>query len=582
MKTKYYFSLTLIAILFFAYSMTLSQILLPNEKGQNVQLYNKSYALIVGEVHYNKGWPALRGVQKDIDAVRESLEKQGFIVFTVIDADHKQIDATYRDFINKYGMDPENRLIFYFAGHGHTIKTSYGEEMGYIVPVDAANPNVDKASFLSYAMTMQQIEVYAKQIQAKHALFLFDACFSGSIFAITRAIPENISYKTGKPVRQFISSGSADETVPDESVFRQQFVSGLDGEADINKDGFITGTELGEFLTEKVINYSRNNQHPQYGKIRNPHLDKGDFVFLSTATKNVDLQEKSLDIATRGVADSRNPVENMPKKSELPWQDEYQDMQSIFAKVAFRTSGGYFLCADNSGFLLADRESVGGLEMFYVIPVADHKIALKSMKGKYLSIADNTEQLKHNKDTAGPTEIFEIVDLDENKIALKAYNGKYITAIEGGKHDVSANRDKILKWEVFDMLKLRHAWLKSFNGYLISAVNGGGDKIIVNGQKQEKNENFEFVKVNKNKIALKSNNGNFLSIENGVANAMGGGVGSNEIFEFIELDNNKFALKANNGRYLTAVGGGGFGLKADADQIGDWQKFELIPDTPRK
>ncbi|OGU16984.1 MAG: hypothetical protein A2X61_07465 [Ignavibacteria bacterium GWB2_35_12] len=585
MKTKYTFSFAFTMLLIFANSITISQIVLPNEQGQNVQLYNKSYALIIGEVNYNNGWPALRGVQKDIDAVRQSLEKQGFIVFTVIDADHKQIDGTYRDFINKYGMDPENRLIFYFAGHGHTIKTSYGEEMGYIVPVDAANPNVDKASFLSRAMTMQQIEVYAKQIQAKHALFLFDACFSGSIFAITRAIPENISYRTAKPVRQFISSGSAEETVPDESVFRQQLVTGLDGEADVNRDGFITGTELGEFLTEKVINYSRNNQHPQYGKIRNPHLDKGDFVFLSTNTQKVTpAQGGEQDIASRGMADRSNPVQDIPKKSELPWQDEYQDMQSIFAKVALRTSGGYFICADGGGGgnILADRESVGGWEIFYVIPVGDHKIALKTQKGKYVSVADNIETIKANKDSIGTTEIFDIVDLDDNKIALKGANGKYITAINGGEHEVSANRDKILEWEVFEMLKLRRAWLKSFNGYFISAINGGGEKILVNAGKTEKFENFEFVKVNKNKVALKTFNGNYISIDKGMANAGGRGIGSNEIFEYIELENNKFALKATNGKYMTAVGGGGFGLKADADQIGDWQKFELIPDTPRK
>jgi len=29
-----------------------------------------------------------------------------------------------------------------------------------------------------------------------------------------------------------------------------------------------------------VVNYSRNAQHPQYGKIRNPNLDKGDFIFV--------------------------------------------------------------------------------------------------------------------------------------------------------------------------------------------------------------------------------------------------------------------------------------------------------------
>jgi hypothetical protein len=97
---------------------------------------------------------------------------------------------------------------------------------------------------------------------------------------VSRAIPDAISYKTALPVRQFITSGSANENVPDESVFRQQFVAALTSdEGDSNKDGYITGTELGEFLQTSVTNYTRNAQHPQYGKIRNPNLDKGDFVF---------------------------------------------------------------------------------------------------------------------------------------------------------------------------------------------------------------------------------------------------------------------------------------------------------------
>jgi hypothetical protein len=312
-------------------------------------------------------------------------------------------------------------------------------------------------------------------------------------------------------------------------------------------------------------------------------LDKGDFVFLSSNTKET-ISSQNENIALRGVADNRNPVQDVPKKADLPWQDEYQDMQSIFAKIALKTSDGYFLCADGGGGgnILADRESVGGWEIFYVIPVGDHKIALKTEKGKYVSIADNIESINAKKDTIGPTEIFEIFDLDDNKIALKGANGKYITAIEGGEHEVAANRDKILKWEVFEMLKLRRAYLKSFNGYYICAIKGGGEKILINAPRPEKYEKFEFVKVNKSKVALKSPNGSYISIEKGLANSTGRGIGSNEIFEFVELDNNKFALKANNGKYLTAVGGGGFGLKADADQIGDWQKFELIPDTPRK
>lgn len=252
-----------------------------------VKLYKGSYALLIGVSTYTDGWPSLPGVRKDIDDVKKSLEEHGFQCVVVADPRHDQLDDAFRDFINRYCMDVENRVIFYFAGHGHTLRQSYGEEMGYIIPADAPNPNRNPQGFIAKAMAMQQLEVYAKQIQSKHALFLFDACFSGSIFSLSRAIPENITYKTAKPVRQFITSGGADETVPDKSVFREQLISALNGDADVNKDGFVTGTELGEFLQDRVVNYSRNSQHPQYGKIRNPNLDKGDFVFSIRVTVGV-------------------------------------------------------------------------------------------------------------------------------------------------------------------------------------------------------------------------------------------------------------------------------------------------------
>ncbi len=37
---------------------------------------------------------------------------------------------------------------------------------------------------------------------------------------------------------------------------------------------------MGLFLQDKVEKYSNATQHPQYGKIRDPKLDKGDFVFV--------------------------------------------------------------------------------------------------------------------------------------------------------------------------------------------------------------------------------------------------------------------------------------------------------------
>ena len=247
-------------------------------KGE-VDLYGKSYALVVGASSY-KHWPRLPGVKKDVALVKAALEKHGFEVTTVIDPTRSDFDRAMRGFIAKQGQDPTARLLFYYAGHGYTLKGSQGQEMGYMVPVDTPLPSDGRGAIQSSAVSMLEIEIYAKQMDAKHALFLFDSCFSGSIFSLSRAVPAAISDKTTKPVRQFITAGAADQEVPDDSVFRRQFVAALAGEADLNRDGYVTASELSQFLEETVINYTRGAQTPQYGKIRDPYLDKGDFVFF--------------------------------------------------------------------------------------------------------------------------------------------------------------------------------------------------------------------------------------------------------------------------------------------------------------
>jgi len=283
-------------LLVFTMSLTLHaaesrglEVVIGDKVGQQVGMYENSYALVVGVSEY-KTLPNLPGVKKDIAAVKKALEEHGFHVTLVENpADRSELDQVFINFINTYGQKQDDRLLFYFAGHGHTLRTTYGGEMGYILPADTPNPDQDEAGFRATALDMQMIEVYAKRIQAKHALFVFDSCFSGSLFALSKAIPEHISDKTGKHVRQFITSGSADEQVPDDGLFRQQFVEALEGAADWDSDGYVTGLELGEFLQRQIVNYSRSAQHPQYGKIRDPLLDKGDFVFqLPVATVTIE------------------------------------------------------------------------------------------------------------------------------------------------------------------------------------------------------------------------------------------------------------------------------------------------------
>lgn len=248
-----------------------------DKTGKQVVMYDGSYALLIGVSNYTAGWPDLESVPGEIQELESVLTKKGFHVETVMDPNYNQLKSAYEDFINKYGLDEDNRLLFYYSGHGHTRKAG---KKGYLVPVDAPDPQDDDKGFVRKALNMNQILTWARNIEAKHALFMFDSCFSGTIFkSRAKPVPKHISNLTSRPVRQFITAGSAGEEVPSKSIFTPSFIRGLEGEADIDLDGYITGTELGLYLYKKVLYYD-SGQTPQYGKIKDPELDEGDFVFI--------------------------------------------------------------------------------------------------------------------------------------------------------------------------------------------------------------------------------------------------------------------------------------------------------------
>ena len=249
------------------------------DSGKSMELYGGSHALLVGVGNYSAGWPKLESVPREIRQIADVLKKHGFKVRTVIDPNGKQLEQAFESFVDNHGYDAENRLLFFYSGHGFTRKNG---RLGYLVPADAPLPNRDLKGFLQKSLTMNRILSWCRGMEAKHALFLFDSCFSGTVFKAKSApLPKHISLKTARPVRQFISAGSAKQEVPAQSVFAPSFIKGIQGEADLNRDGYVTGSELGEYLLEKVPYYN-DAQTPQYGKIRDPNLDEGDFVFLLT------------------------------------------------------------------------------------------------------------------------------------------------------------------------------------------------------------------------------------------------------------------------------------------------------------
>ena len=283
MRKRIYYSSLLFLFLFLALPpsvfSTMRGISVTGKKGQSLYLYKDYHALVVGISSYEK-WPNLPSAAKDAKEVASRLEEIGFQVRLALDPSAKELRKALSDVVYNAGREKNRALLFYFAGHGETLELADGTELGYIVPSDCPLKNTDPVGFDNSAISMKDMEVLALKVKAKHFIMVFDSCFSGSLFNVVRAAPVDISEKSARPVRQFITAGGAGEQVPDQSVFKVVFLQGISGDADLNADGYVTGSELGMHLQEKVVNYTRGGQHPQYGKINNPKLDRGDFIFV--------------------------------------------------------------------------------------------------------------------------------------------------------------------------------------------------------------------------------------------------------------------------------------------------------------
>jgi len=329
------FALMLYSIAQHAYSETRG-VGIRTASGDKIRGYKASYALVIGVSDYTNGWPDLNEIPKELDKVESALYANGFDkVIRVKNPDSRALKAAFDKFLSDYGYNEDNRLLVFFSGHGYTRK---GNSKGYLVPTNAPNPHKDERGFLRKAFTMSDVLHWARKIESRHVLFLFDSCFSGTVFksrALPKQPPSITAYMT-KPVRQFITAGSANEEVPAKSVFTPMFIRALRGAGDLNNDGYITGSELGMYIRDKVSIYNVK-QTPQYGKIRDAALDEGDFVFVLANHPN------QVSIAPAQIAQVSAPAQMTMSGEHSMWQlvrnskdiDELQLFIAQFPKSYF-------------------------------------------------------------------------------------------------------------------------------------------------------------------------------------------------------------------------------------------------------
>ena len=243
--------------------------------------YEKSWAIVIGIDDYAK-WPKLEYASRDAQAVADALTGQfGFpssqlIVLKNRDATRNNILAAFHDRLSDGRTQKNDRVFVFFAGHGATRQLASGRDLGYIIPVDS-----DPREFATDAIAMTDVQNIAESLQAKHVLFVMDACYSG--LGLTRGGPASSSFlreNARRTARQMLTAGGADQQVADSgpnghSVFTWVLLQALSGKGDLNGDGLITGTELAAYVAPAVSAVSR--QTPAFGSL--PGSQGGEFVF---------------------------------------------------------------------------------------------------------------------------------------------------------------------------------------------------------------------------------------------------------------------------------------------------------------
>ena len=305
-----------LSILLFTYSLAVT----------SDDIYDNSYALLIGIDKY-KNVPSLDYAVKDAEDIQSMLvhkfhfQKDNIILLANEKATKATIIQEFSNITKKAGIN--DRILIFFAGHGTTEDLPGGGEMGYLMPV-----NGNEADLYVSAIKMDEIKTISLRSQAKHILYLVDACFSGVAAVGSRGLtiseaPNYIEKITRDKSRQIISAGGRDEKVVEKaewghSAFTKNLLSGLrDSKADTDQDGIITAQELGLYLKRKVTADSGNEQTPQ---IRNLTTDEGEFIFV--------LPEHINTVQTKSSPSSNQQLDLILSKLEKLESQQNMDMPS--------------------------------------------------------------------------------------------------------------------------------------------------------------------------------------------------------------------------------------------------------------
>nr|MDJ0719061.1 caspase family protein [Prochloraceae cyanobacterium] len=268
--------------------------------------FDRNLAIIIGINDYQHGIPPLKTAVNDAKQLALILEKKYHYEIERLlnqEATREQL----RDLIEKQLPEivkPDDRVLFYFAGHGIALNGEDGPQ-GYLIPQNA------RLNDTSTYLPMEQLQKALTALPCRHFLGILDCCFAGAFrWSSSRdiaAIPEVIYQERYErfirdPAWQVITSAASDQKALDilslkddrghrgeHSPFAAALFKALEGEADFSgrsdgkmgSDGIITATELYLYLRDSVeLDSSAQNKRQTPGIWPLDKHDKGEYIFL--------------------------------------------------------------------------------------------------------------------------------------------------------------------------------------------------------------------------------------------------------------------------------------------------------------
>jgi len=266
-------------------------LVIKDSSGIDRTIYDESYAVLIIEERYSNGWssPIVQG-ERSASIIRKALEVRGYHVLIWRDLKGEQFQTTLNEILSNIGYRNGARLFFYYFGHGTVLGTVDDDEgpRTFLVPIDAADPNVDQQAFYRSAIPISRLTELASAMTIKHAFFALEACNAGGIISTLGLPPppNAMGYIFGetvkKHVRQFLTAGNEREEVPS-GVFSALLVGAFD-EGSRNSDGYVTGSDVISYVTRHTPQYTKDFPlNPAYGSI--PPTGGGDMVIGPSIAK---------------------------------------------------------------------------------------------------------------------------------------------------------------------------------------------------------------------------------------------------------------------------------------------------------